>query len=46
MDGWMDDGCLDGRMDRWMIGWINRQMDYWMEGCEILGEWIDGWMYG
>ena len=34
MDGWVNDGCMDGRTGRWMNGWKNRYMDAWK------GEWI------
>ena len=29
LDGWMDglDGCMDGRMDSWVVGFLDGWMD-------------------
>lgn len=33
--GWMDDGCMDIRIEDWMVGWMDDRMDGWMEGWMI-----------
>ena len=37
MDGWMNDGWMDGQMGGWMDRWV----DGWMDGCMMNG-WMDG----
>ena len=33
VSGWMDDGWMNGGMDRWMDEWMDEWMDGWRDGC-------------
>ena len=55
MDGWTDDGWMDGRIDGWMSkctdGCVDvqmcRQKERWMDGKrKKMDGWMDGWWVG